>query len=200
MRALHLASGSPRRRALLEAAGVHLLPHPVADIDEAWRGGEHPVIYARRMAAEKAAAASARRGSSLEAPLLTADTTVWTHPSRPPLGKPENAAAAAAMLARLRRARRHQVTTAFAVQRPSGTLEVAHETTQVWLCPPPREALADYLAGDEWCDKAGGYAIQGVAAAWVHRIEGSYANVVGLPVAQVLDHIWPSPAAPQEGT
>ena len=81
------------------------------------------------------------------------------------------------------------MTTAWALGMPDGRVEVHEETTTVWMRPLDPHELRSYLLIDEWKDKAGGYAIQGRAASWVTRIEGSYTNVVGLPVAQVVGRL-----------
>jgi septum formation protein len=83
----------------------------------------------------------------------------------------------------------HRVTTAWALALPNGRIEVHEETTTVWMRPLDPHELRSYLLIDEWRDKAGGYAVQGRAASWVTRIEGSYTNVVGLPVAQVVGRL-----------
>ena len=186
MLAVHLGSRSPRRRALLEAAGVSIVGTDNPDCDETWRAGEHPVSYARRVALAKAHATAAMPGSPPSAPILTADTTVWIRPDGAPLGKPRDAADLLAMLAALRAARRHHVTTAFTIAASGDPVVTEHVTTHVYLSPPPAAELASYLASDEWRDKAGGYAIQGLASAWASRIEGSYSSVVGLPTVEVV--------------
>lgn len=119
-------------------------------------------------------------------PVLAADTVVWLDEHSPPLGKPENRDACLQMLQSIAGAQGHRVTTAWALATGAGEVEVHAETTHVWfraLTDAEREA---YLDTDAWRDKAGGYGIQAEAASWVTRIEGSYTNVVGLPVAQVL--------------
>lgn len=186
MVAVHLGSRSPRRRALLEAAGVSIVGVSSPDCDETWNAGEHPVHYARRVADAKAHATLERLRPPPEAPILTADTTVWIRPDEAPLGKPKNQQELLAMLAALRTARRHHVTTAFTLATNTGQRFTDHVTTHVYLNPPPAATLSAYLAGDEWRDKAGGYAIQGIASAWVSRVEGSYTAVVGLPTVEVV--------------
>lgn len=186
MVAVHLGSRSPRRRALLEAAGVSIVGVSSPDCDETWNAGEHPVHYARRVADAKAHATLERLRPPPEAPILTADTTVWIRPDEAPLGKPKNQQELLAMLAALRTARRHHVTTAFTLATNTGQRFTDHVTTHVYLNPPPAATLSAYLAGDEWRDKAGGYAIQGIASAWASRVEGSYTAVVGLPTVEVV--------------
>lgn len=162
------------------------------DCDETWDGTEHPVHYARRVALAKVRATVAALSPVPTHPVLAADTTVWIRPSGAPLGKPRDADELLKMLSALRAARRHHVTTAFALAAPNGEVTVDHITTHVHLVPPPADQLSAYISSDEWRDKAGGYAIQGVAGAWVSRVEGSYSSVVGLPVAEVvsaLEHL-----------
>lgn len=179
---LVLASASPRRAALLRSAGLDVQVRPVA-CDETPRPHETAVAYARRIAAAKLTAALADRSGPL--PTLTADTVVWRARTARPLGKPRDREHARAGLRRLL-GTDHFVTTAWALAWPSGEPSVAHETTRVWMRALCDQELERYLDTDEWHDKAGGYGIQGHAAGLVTRIEGSYTNVVGLPLAQVL--------------
>ena len=192
-----LASQSPRRRALLQRAGVSIEARWSPDVDETWRDGEHPVAYARRVAHAKAREPRPPGIPAPNAPVLAADTTVWIRPDAAPLGKPLDAEEARGMLERLRISRRHMVTTAYALVSPGGEVTVLdHETTQIWITPPQGAGLDRYLAGNAWQDKAGAYGIQEDAGAWVHRIEGSYDAVVGLPVTQVLGALRRLEAAP----
>jgi septum formation protein len=174
-----LASASPRRAALLTAAGIPFEALPV-DIDETPRPGETPEAHVRRLAAEKARTAAPRRPG---ATVLGADTVVVVEGRI--LGKPRDLADAAAML-RLLSGRAHEVLTGVAVLEPAGS-EMVVETarTGVWFCPLSDEDIAQYVATGEPMDKAGAYAIQGIASRFVERIDGSYSNVVGLPVALV---------------
>lgn len=158
--------------------------HP--DCDERWHPGEHPVHYVRRVALAKAQATMSTVTTTSESPILTADTTVWIRPTDAPLGKPADEAELLQTLSALRVARRHHVTTAFSLVAPNGDITTDHVTTHVHLTPPTASKLSAYVASAEWRDKAGGYAIQGTASAWVSRIEGSYPNVVGLPVVEVV--------------
>jgi septum formation protein len=178
-----LASASPRRAQLLEAAGVKVIVRP-ADIDEAPLPDEGAVEHARRVAQAKLEAVLVPEREPL--PHLAADTVVWLPPSGPPIGKPRDADEARAVIRRLTEGAPHRVTTAWALALPGGRIEVHDETTPVWMRPLDPQELSTYLLLTEWRDKAGGYGIQGAAASWVTRIEGSYTNVVGLPVAQVL--------------
>jgi septum formation protein len=178
---LVLASASPRRVELLRSAGLRVEVRPV-ECDETPRAGEPAVAYARRIAAAKLVAALAQAEPH---PTLAADTVVWTETTAAPLGKPRDRAHARDVLSQLLGAD-HFVTTAWIVAWPGAEPRLAHETTRVWMRPLPDEAIERYLDTGEWRDKAGGYGIQGHAAGLVTRIEGSYTNVVGLPLAQVL--------------
>jgi septum formation protein len=179
-----LASASPRRRELLERVGLRLRVE-VADIDESPRPGEGAPDYVRRMAASKAEAALGRAGTreaALGVPLLAADTTVIV--SGQILGKPADASEARAMLTRLA-GRRHEVTTAYRIHLAGRQIDRAVTTAVAIRLLQPREIDA-YVACGEWRGKAGGYAVQGVAAAFVTELRGSLTNVVGLPLAEVL--------------
>lgn len=175
---LVLASASPRRRELLAAAGLQFDVDPV-DVDERRLPGESPADYVERVARLKALAGSARWP---EATVLGADTAVVIGDDV--LGKPADARAAAAMLRRLSGAA-HEVLTGIAVAA-RGDIRSAVERTAVWFKVLEEAAIQGYVASGEPMDKAGAYAIQGRAATFVDRIEGSYSNVVGLPVAAVL--------------
>lgn len=188
---LILASASPRRRDLLAAAGVQAQVHP-ADCDERWIPPESPVDYTARVARDKA---RARSGASLPACVqgrtawvLAADTTVWIPGHDQPLGKPADRDQARSMLERLFDAGEHRVTTAYCVMDGERQAVLSQEaiSTRVWMRRPGPAELEGYLDSLEWRDKAGGYGIQGAAAGLVTRLEGSYTNVVGLPVAEVL--------------
>ncbi len=183
---IYLASQSPRRRELLNQLGIrHRVLVP--DVDEAARPREAPEIYVRRIARIKAevAAMRARERRMKELPVLAADTAVVLGGRI--LGKPADEAEAAAMLAQLS-GKRHRVLTAVTVLF-RGKLAAALSDTRVEfrrLSPADIEA---YVATGEPLDKAGAYGIQGRAAAFVRRIEGSYSGVMGLPLfetAQLL--------------
>lgn len=185
---LILASGSPRRAELLTAAGLVFHVQPVA-LDEQRRPGEAPEDMCRRLAVAKARSVAAAHP---RAAVLGADTTVWFDREGDPLGKPRDRTEARRMLGRLTGGEPHFVTTGYALVGPAVAGDttgdrVGHETTRVFMRRLPAAAIEALLDAGEWSDKAGGYAIQGAAAALVTRIEGSYTNVVGLPVAQVLD-------------
>jgi septum formation protein len=174
---LVLASASPRRRALLTAAGIDFEALSV-DLDETPLDGEAPEAHVRRLAREKAQAALVQRPQAI---VLGADTIVVAGGRI--LGKPRDAEDAARMLRTLA-GRAHEVLTGVALASMSaGTVEL--ERTRVWFAPLSDQEIADYVASGEPCDKAGAYAIQGLASKFVVRIDGSYSNVVGLPVALV---------------
>lgn len=170
---LVLASASPRRSELLRAAGIAFEALAV-DIDETPLADERPEAHVRRLAEQKARTAYARRP---DAAVLGADTTVVVDDRI--LGKPRDADDAAAML-RLLSGREHQVLTAVCVITAAAVVEVA--CTRVWFSTLSDQEIAWYVASGEPMDKAGAYAIQGLASRFVTRIEGSYSNVVGLPV------------------
>lgn len=173
---LILASRSPRRAELLTAAGIDFTVR-VADIDETPRAGEAPEDYALRLAREKASAVDASEKETV----LAADTIVVLDGEI--MGKPRDASDARRMLTALS-GRRHDVITAVCLR--SG--EEAHAeavVTGVWFAPLTDAEIDWYVASGEPMDKAGAYGIQGLASRFVERIEGSYSNVVGLPVAVV---------------
>ena len=174
---LVLASRSPRRRELLTAAGIACEVVAV-DIDEAVRRLEPPGEHVRRLAREKAEAGFALRRNGV---VLGADTIVVVGSEI--LGKPKDAADATRML-RILSGREHEVLTGVALVSARKTVvEVAR--TRVWFNPLTDPEIDDYVASGEPQDKAGAYAIQGVASRFIDRIQGSHSNVVGLPVALV---------------
>ena len=176
---LVLASASPRRRWLLEKLAV---PFEVlgVDLEERVREGEAPDAFAQRMADEKAATAHAQRPRSW---ILAADTVVAVDGLA--LGKPRDADEATAMLARLS-GRPHTVHTGVVLLRPEGDAAaraaVATRVTFRTLEPPE---IASYIATGEPFDRAGAYAIQGEGAHLIDRVQGSYTNVIGLPLPEV---------------
>ena len=174
---LVLASASPRRAELMTAAGFTFDVVP-AQIDETPRGAEPPTDYALRVAREKAAEASRR---DPDAAILAADTVVVADGEI--LGKPRDAADAARMLGILSGAE-HQVQTA-TVLRVNGRESSVVELTRVRFRHLSADEIAWYVATGEPDGKAGAYAIQGRAARFVDRIDGSWSNVVGLPIATV---------------
>jgi septum formation protein len=175
-----LASSSPRRQELLATAGVEFSCQP-ADIDESVYVDEAADTYVLRMAREKAAVVAARQVDASYC-VLAADTSVIIDGEI--LGKPADYGEAMAYLSRLS-GRRHQVITAVCLQTEAGVSTHSEETT-VQFVQLSQEQCEAYVATDEPWDKAGAYAIQGLGGAFVERIEGSYSNVVGLPLAQTL--------------
>ena len=175
---LILASASPRRLDLLRQIGIAPESVDPADIDEAARPHELPADYARRMAQEKALAVAPRQAGAF---VLAVDTVVAV--GRRILPKAEDLADARCCL-ELLSGRRHKVMGGVALIDPEGRLRwrlVATAVTFKRLHPHEIEA---YLDSGEWEGKAGGYAIQGRAAAFIPSINGSYSNVVGLPLAE----------------
>lgn len=174
---LVLASASPRRQELLRNAGIAFEVQP-AHIPEDLLPGERASDCAERLAREKALTiAKACPGDTF----LGADTVVVVDDQI--LGKPVDAADAARML-RMLSGRTHQVITGVCVVA-SGQCAVASETTSVTMSEISEKEIVDYVATGEPMDKAGAYAIQGIASRWIPRIEGDYSNVVGLPIALV---------------
>jgi septum formation protein len=197
--ALVLASASPRRQELLRAAGIAITVQPT-NIPEVPLDGEAPKVFAERLARDKAWAIFKQRPSDF---VLGADTVVVV--GKEILGKPTNAADAARML-RLLSGRAHQVTTGVCLMGPrqaassevnagakegnAGTKgealgDTRSETTLVTMNEFSDEEIQAYVATGEPMDKAGAYAIQGMASRWIPKIEGDYSNVVGLPIALV---------------
>ncbi|MEM1032522.1 MAG: nucleoside triphosphate pyrophosphatase [Myxococcota bacterium] len=185
-RPLVLASASPRRRALLTQIGVPLAVRPV-DVDETRREGEAPQVYLERVVGLKEAAAR-RRVDDASLWVLVADTAVVVDGEV--LGKPRDDEEGREMLGRLS-GRDHEVATRFALFRGADAVVVGDRavrqtvSTRVWFRPLDDTQVQRYVATGEGRDKAGGYAIQGIGAMLVARIEGSYSAVVGLPLAEV---------------
>jgi septum formation protein len=180
---LVLASASPRRQELLRNAGISFTVQP-ADVDETPLPGELPRECAERLARDKALAVWRLRPQDV---VLGADTIVVVDEAI--LGKPIDPADAARMLRQLS-GRVHSVITGVCVVEAAGTgenreLRTASETTLVTMNDLSDDEIRDYVATGEPMDKAGAYAIQGMASRWIPRIEGDYSNVVGLPVALV---------------
>ena len=176
---LILASASPRRAELLRAAGYEFETLAL-DIDERVHPDEAPEDYVRRLALEKSARAVDHVGiqASRTSVTLGADTAVVVDGTV--LGKPGRDDDARWML-RLLSGRQHRVPTGISLR--SGTLEVGDvEVTTVWFAPLTELDIDWYVASGEGRDKAGAYAIQGLASRFIPRIDGSYSNVVGLPV------------------
>lgn len=182
---IYLASQSPRRRELLTQIGVaHVLLLPTVDEDaeslEVVLPGEAPEVYVQRVTALKLIAARARltRAAGKNAPILCADTTVALGSEI--LGKPENASDGARMLRTLS-GQTHRVFTAIAVGWGDKT-EMACCESQVTFASLSDEEIADYVATGEPFGKAGAYGVQGRAAAFIARINGSYSGIMGLPL------------------
>jgi septum formation protein len=178
MPALVLASQSPRRAELLRQLGASFTVCP-AHIDETRHGGEAVADYVRRMAAEKAAAVA----RDADAVILAADTTVAIGDDC--LGKPADRDAAHAMLERLSGST-HRVASAVCVRAGPEAFSCLVETA-VTFCTLDARDIAAYIATGEPWDKAGGYGIQGLAGAFVQCIDGSYSNVVGLPLVETRE-------------
>src|SRR5215831_11971407 len=189
---LVLASASPRRADLLRAAG-YTFDTLAVDLEERVRPGETPAAYVSRLAGEKSAAAMQRfiqRSQTCGGPdkaavhdvvVLGADTTVVVDGEI--LGKPSDDREAAAMLRKLS-GRAHEVLTGVSVRTSAGEWQLV-ESTNVYMSALSPQDVAWYVASGEGRDKAGGYAVQGLASRFVTGIEGSYSNVVGLPIATV---------------
>ena len=175
---LILASSSPRRKMLLDQLGVRFSCSP-AHIDESHRVDEQPSDYVQRMAKEKALAVVSLH-TPLSVNVLAADTTVVI--AGKVLGKPKDRADALNMLTTLS-GEKHSVLTAVCLSTVAGVVCELVET-QVEFLALNRETCAAYLATDEPWDKAGAYGIQGLAGAFVRSIQGSYSNVVGLPLCE----------------
>ena len=173
---LILASASPRRQELLRNARIPFVVQ-AADIEERLREGESPRDCAERLAREKAVAVSRTRPAGW---ILGADTIVVVDGNI--LGKPRDSADAARML-RMLSGRVHEVITGVCFGKQQ--LATASEATLVTMSELSDDDIREYVATGEPMDKAGAYAIQGIASRWVSRIEGDYSNVVGLPVALV---------------
>ncbi len=173
---LVLASASPRRRDLLSQIALPPAVVDPADVDETPRRRELPADHARRLAHDKLEAVAARHPGAF---VLAADTVVAV--GRRILPKPADEAEARRCLLLLS-GRRHRVHGGLAVAAPDGRVRQRMVTTAVaFKRLEPRE-IEDYLASGEWRGKAGGYAVQGLAAAFVRQLVGSYSNVVGLPL------------------
>jgi septum formation protein len=197
--ALILASQSPRRREILARAGLEFQV-AAAGVDESVAVGETPGQHVRRLARAKAEAVPLPAA----AVVLAADTVVVVDGEI--LGKPADAGEAARMLRRLA-GRWHEVVTGICLRTATQTW-VGAETTRVRFRPLSEDEIRLYAASGEPLDKAGGYAIQGLASKFIDRIEGCYFNVMGLPVALVYrqlcaltGRLWPAgaPGRPAPG-
>jgi septum formation protein len=177
---LILASASPRRANLLAQAGIVPQRIIAPDVDETPGKSELPRVYALRLAGEKARCIAQPEGATF---VLAADTVVAA--GRRILPKAETPAAIEKCLLMLS-GRRHQVITAVALIAPNGNLRSRAVLTRVTFKRLTAEEIADYIASGEGSGKAGGYAIQGRAEAFVRTINGSYSNVVGLPLYETI--------------
>ena len=187
---IYLASQSPRRRQLLEQLGQRLsllLPDDAdaAEALEAVRPGEAPATYVRRVTALKLQDAMRRLAERHlpTAPVLCSDTTVAL--GRQILGKPRDAQEAGDMLARLS-GKTHRVLTAVAVQLGDQRVDALSDS-RVRFADLTPDDIAAYIDSREWEGKAGAYAIQGRAAAYVQHINGSYSGIMGLPLYETAD-------------
>lgn len=180
---LVLASASPRREELLRSLGLSFTILP-AHIDETWQEGETPAAHVRRLAREKAAAMAVKHPQAI---VLGADTIVALDGLI--LGKPKNRKQAREMLQRLS-GRTHTVFTGFALAQESrnvATTRVVRSAVRFKVISP--DEMGWYIASAEPYDKAGGYAAQGMGASFIKSIRGSYTNVIGLPVCEVLEEL-----------
>jgi len=176
-----LASASPRRIELLRQMGLNLLIIP-SGADETLRPGESPAAHVLRLSADKAGRVAAAHPGSW---VLGADTIVVVDGDI--LGKPDNPDEARRMLAKLS-AREHTVFTGFTVARQDAHILVSEAVeSTVHFRTISEDEMAWYLASREPYDKAGGYAVQGMGAFFIREIRGSYTNVMGLPLCEVVD-------------
>ena len=183
MTMIHLASSSPRRAELLRQIGVEFAVLKV-EVDESIYPGEPAEDYVLRIARNKAGAGAAMRASeSAEFRVLGADTTIVLDGDI--MGKPADRADCRCMLERLS-GRRHQVLTAVALATPAG-IEQRLSRSEVSFRSLSMAEIEAYCAGTEPMDKAGGYAIQGRAAVFIERLEGSYSGVMGLPLFETAE-------------
>lgn len=173
---LVLASHSPRRKELLELLGIPFTVVP-ARIDEVPKPGELPTEFVTRAAGAKCAEVSGRVSGSV---VLAADTIVTIDGEV--LGKPADEREAVRMLKKLSGCQHSVYTAVCIINQNSGTTLEGLERTDVWFKTLDEETIRDYIRREHVLDKAGAYAIQGFAAAFIPKIEGNYPNVVGLPL------------------
>lgn len=182
-RRLILASASPRRADLLGMLGLKFETRPTG-VDETPRPGEPAPDLALRLARTKALAAEASPGPSL---VVAADTLVVLDGEV--LNKPVDGDEAARFLARLA-GRTHEVMTGLALRtHPEGEVATDLTVSRVTFTPMSREEIAWYAASGEGLDKAGAYALQGIGSIFVAGVEGSYTNVIGLPMERLYPHL-----------
>ena len=177
---LILASASPRRQELLRAARIPFTVNP-AHVPEEHRAGETPIAYSTRLAHDKASTIWKSEKHPAGTFVLGADTIVVVDEHI--LEKPADPNDAARML-RMLSGRAHQVVTSICLIG-EGVEDVRSQTTTVYFSPMSDGDIAEYVATGEPMDKAGAYAIQGMASRWISKVEGDYPNVVGLPTALV---------------
>lgn len=177
-----LGSASPRRKQLLESVGIEVVTES-ADIDESHREGEKPREYAERMALEKARKVAGRHAGMRDI-IVAADTSVVL--GEEILGKPADRAEASKMLHALSNREHCVMTGVCIIDSEQGCERSFVSVTRVHFCELSDERIARYIASGEPMDKAGAYGIQGGAAGFVERIEGSYTNVVGLPLCETI--------------
>jgi septum formation protein len=184
---LILASASPRRRDLLGQIGLRPDAIIEPNIDETPKKAELPRALSLRLAEAKARAVAHQRGvNAPPAFILAADTVVGC--GRRVLPKAEDVAQARACLTLLS-GRRHQVHSSFALISPDGRRVLRCVSSRVQFKRLTQQEIETYLASGEWHGKAGGYAIQGLAAALISHIEGSYSAIVGLPLHEVANSL-----------
>lgn len=176
---LILASASPRRQELLAQIGIKPDLVDPANIPEFPENGEKPRQYAGRLALEKAAAVAKRQAGSF---ILAADTVVAI--GQRSLGKAANEEEATAYLSLLS-GRTHRVYTGTALILPDGTIRSKTVESRVTFKPLDNNDITMYLKSGEWRGKAGAYAIQGLGSIFIKKIQGSYSNIVGLPLHEI---------------
>jgi septum formation protein len=179
---IYLASASPRRSQLLDQIGVGHRIMPL-DLDESRKPGESPAAYVERLARAKAEALWNQLPEVDRRPVLGADTTVALGDDI--FGKPADREDALAMLLRLA-GRTHRVYTGVALRTAAGC-DARLSTSEVTFTPLTPAQCAAYWSTGEPVGKAGGYAVQGRAAAFITRIEGSYSGIMGLPLAETAE-------------
>lgn len=177
-----LASASPRRKELLTSVGLSFRIQPSGIVEVGYGGA--PEKVPSRIVLQKMKSAKAQMGMNLEGYILVADTVVAL--GQEVFGKPENAKHAQAMLEQLS-GKTHQVYTCFRVEGLEGNFVEKTVRTDVHMRKLTSQMIHGYIQSGEPFDKAGGYAIQGLGGVFVESIQGSYSNVVGLPMAEVVD-------------
>ena len=183
MRTVVLGSASPRRKLLLEQIGIHPVVRPAAQSELVFRQGG--MTEAQEIAKQKGLEVAAAKDLPENALVLAADTMVVLAGNI--LGKPNDFAEAEDMLRRLSGQVHQVITGIFLLDTANGKSECTYAITEVEFKNLSQSHIHGYIASGEGWDKAGGYAIQGLGAVLVNRIEGSYSNVVGLPLETVAD-------------